>query len=69
MSKRNIAIILVRKEYILECLNMKGGILHKIEEVRDTWEPEYVELTIEHPTLDKVEEGYTLKRIHFDDLP
>ena len=63
MKTRYAAIITISKKVLLDFLQFEGGEIHDIRLNKEQWMPEEIEIVIEHPDLDKVEEGYALRRI------
>lgn len=63
MSKKNAAIICVSKQSLLKFLDFEGGTIHRIQENPDYWKPDTIEIILEHPDLDEVEDNYVLRRI------
>lgn len=63
MAERNAAIICVNKKALLDWLQFEGGIIHSIRTNPDRWNPDEVEIIIEHPDLDRVFDGFELRRI------
>lgn len=63
MAERNAAIICINKEFLLNWLQFEGGTIHRISIDPDVWNPNTIELLIEHPDLDRVEDGFLLRRV------
>lgn len=62
MSERYVAIIEVDAKILLKMLDFEGGIIHRVFQPDEVWKPGTISLVLEHPDLDKVEDGYTLRR-------
>ncbi|KKN24860.1 hypothetical protein LCGC14_0890620 [marine sediment metagenome] len=64
MNKTNAAIIVIDSGSLLKMLDFEGGKIHIIGFSPDgLWGPHAIEMVIEHPDLNKVEDGYVLTRI------
>lgn len=63
MTERNVAIVCVSKKAILEWLQFEGGTIHSVRMNPEQWEPDEIELVIEHPDLDRVFDGFSLRKI------
>ena len=64
MEKSNADIVCISKKVLLELLQFEGGIIHSIEMERDVWNPNEIQLVVEHPDLHEVSPGFILMRIH-----
>lgn len=60
---RHAAIMQIGKTTLLRMLKFDGGIVHNIRVDPDVWNPDIIEIVLEHPDLPKVEDGFTLTRI------
>ena len=60
---RYAAIVTIDKKVLLDYLQFEGGEIHDIRLDKDSWSPNIIEIVIEHPDLDKVEEGFQLRKI------
>ena len=63
MEKRRVGKICVSKEVLLELLSFGGGTLHNIGFDPEIWQPDAVQLVIEHPDMPEVDAGATLQPI------
>ena len=63
MVERNAAIICVSKKALLDWLQFDGGVIHGVRVDPDEWNPDTIELIIEHSDLDRVFDGFVLRRI------
>lgn len=63
MVKKNAAIIVVPKDYLLKLLDFEGGKLLRISERPEYYNPKDFEIVVEHPDLPEVEDGCLLLTI------
>jgi len=57
---RNAAIIELNMKLLLDMLDFKGGIIHRVYTPDDLINPSYFNVVIEHPDLPEVEDGERL---------
>lgn len=62
-QERNVAIICISKKALLDWLQFEGGVIHEVRVDPDRWNPDTIELIIEHPDLDRVLDNFVLRRI------
>ena len=64
MAKANVAIICISKKALLELLCFPGGVIHDIRTDPEKWNPDEIEIVLEHPDLPEMEDGYILLKIN-----
>jgi len=60
---RYAAIIEIGSKILLKMLDFEGGKIHRVYLPEDRWIPDTICIVLEHPDLDKVEDGFVLRRI------
>ena len=62
-NKTNAAIIRVSKKALLKLLDFEGGTIHSIRSDPGKWNPDEIEIVVEHPDLPEVEDGFCMLEI------
>ena len=64
MAKTHVAIILISKKALLDLLHFPDGVIRDIRTNPEKWNPDEIEIMLEHPDLPEMEDGDTLIKLN-----